>query len=183
MFKWLVQKVIFKLKDEVKPKTKKKYHSINYVGVVSKRIQRTCKGRDPSVVLAYKTQNTLYKSVFTKTKDRLDPNKQSDLVYSIPCQQCNAIYIGETCRKLETRLREHQLDVKNSRTKTGLSTHAIETGHNFDFDRAKVIHNNLTNTSKRKIIECLYILRHRTTTVNKMSDVVGLDVYKHLSTY
>ena len=34
-----------------------------------------------------------------------------DMVYKIPCKNCDKAYIGETGRKFGTRLKEHQADV------------------------------------------------------------------------
>ena len=41
-----------------------------------------------------------------KIKDALLIEKQANVVYWIPCS-CGKAYIGETKRKLETRLKEH----------------------------------------------------------------------------
>jgi len=40
-------------------------------------------------------------------KDTLPPGKQSNVVYRIPCS-CGQVYIGETKRRLKTRLKEHR---------------------------------------------------------------------------
>ena len=45
--------------------------------------------------------------MLTKVKDTLPPGKQSNVVYRIPCS-CGQVYIGETKRRLETRLKEHR---------------------------------------------------------------------------
>ena len=46
-------------------------------------------------------------SVLTKVKDRLPAEKQSKVVYPIPCR-CGKSYIGETTRKLDTRMKKQQ---------------------------------------------------------------------------
>ncbi len=38
--------------------------------------------------------------------------KKKGVVYSIPCMDCNSVYVGETGRNLEKRLKEHQYAVK-----------------------------------------------------------------------
>ena len=45
--------------------------------------------------------------MLTKVKNTLPPGKQSNVVYRIPCS-CSQVYIGETKRRLETRLKEHR---------------------------------------------------------------------------
>lgn len=46
-------------------------------------------------------------SVLTKVKDALSMEKQSKVVYRISCS-CDKAYIGESKRRLETGLKEHQ---------------------------------------------------------------------------
>ena len=40
-------------------------------------------------------------------KDQIPPEKRKGVVYRIPCEDCDAVYIGETLRTLPTRLQEH----------------------------------------------------------------------------
>ena len=47
-------------------------------------------------------------------KDKVEPDKQGDLVYQILCKSCGAAYIGETGRLLKTRLNDHKKDVENA---------------------------------------------------------------------
>ncbi len=46
-------------------------------------------------------------SVLTKVKAPLPMEKKTKVAYRIPCN-CDKSYIGDTRRRLETRLREHQ---------------------------------------------------------------------------
>ncbi len=52
--------------------------------------------------------------------------KKKGVVYSIPCMDCNSVYVGETDRNLEKkrRLYEHQYAVKRMDNKNGISVHA-----------------------------------------------------------
>ncbi|XP_024891138.1 uncharacterized protein LOC112466975, partial [Temnothorax curvispinosus] len=51
-------------------------------------------------------------AVIRKSKDRLATNKETNVVYKIDCENCDASYIGQTKRHLETRLKEHFSDIK-----------------------------------------------------------------------
>ena len=42
-----------------------------------------------------------------KAKDKLCTDKQSSVVYKIPCS-CGKFYLGETLRRLGTRIKEHK---------------------------------------------------------------------------
>ena len=67
--------------------------------------------------------------MLTKVKDTLPPGKQSNVVYRIPCS-CVQVYIGETKRRLETRLKEHR-DACERRMmeKSAVAEHAWEHHH------------------------------------------------------
>ena len=52
-------------------------------------------------------------NIFCKPKDKVLDKEKSGLVYQISCRDCDAVYIGETDRSLETRKREHIDAVKN----------------------------------------------------------------------
>ena len=62
--------------------------------------RRVC--RKINIRVVFKSGWTL-RSMLTKVKDTLPPGKQSNVVYRIPCS-CGQVYIGETKRRLETRL-------------------------------------------------------------------------------
>ena len=77
---------------------------IPYVSGVSERIRKACGKFDLWVV--FKSGPTL-RSLLTKVKDPLPKEKLADVVYQIPCQ-CGKVYVGETQRRLETRVKEHR---------------------------------------------------------------------------
>ena len=41
-------------------------------------------------------------------KDRIEPERRAGVVYRIPCRACAKMYIGQTGRTLEHRLKEHR---------------------------------------------------------------------------
>ena len=46
--------------------------------------------------------------LLTNVKDRDEPNKRQGVVYKIKCSDCQASYIGETGRNVNTRLTKHK---------------------------------------------------------------------------
>ena len=42
------------------------------------------------------------------SKDPISPDEIKCLVYEIPCKDCEFVYIGQTKRNLNARLKEHQ---------------------------------------------------------------------------
>ena len=75
-------------------------------------------------------------------------------VYSIPCADCNLLYIGQTGRNLSLRLKEHKYSIKSDRS-SALSEHS-STGHFVNFNGAKFIHYE-NDLSKRLIAESLLL--------------------------
>ena len=59
--------------------------------------------------LAFFIINTL-KSFIKREKDKLELLSNQNMVYKISCDDCEASYVGQTKRKLSTRIREHILD-------------------------------------------------------------------------
>ena len=46
--------------------------------------------------------------IFAKPKDPVTKEQRTDAIYSIPCNDCDNEYIGQTKRQFGTRLKEHQ---------------------------------------------------------------------------
>ena len=64
------------------------------------------------------------RSMLTKVKDPLPTEKQANVVYKVPCA-CGKVYIGETRRRLETRLKEHKdACVRGETAKSTIAEHA-----------------------------------------------------------
>ena len=51
--------------------------------------------------------------IFAKPKDRVPTDQKTHAVYSIPCGDCEKVYLGQTKRQFCTRLKEHQRAVSN----------------------------------------------------------------------
>ncbi|BHF61403.1 hypothetical protein SprV_0100437700 [Sparganum proliferum] len=74
-----------------------------------------------------------------RPKDPLPVTEQSAVVYSIPCQNCDARYVGETGKRLGTRLHEHQLAINRKDKLSLVYGNTLERNHNFAFEKARVV--------------------------------------------
>ena len=93
---------------------------------VSKVLRRCL--QQQGVRTVFKSDTTL-RSHLARQKDALEPTKQDGVVYKIPCE-CGKVYIGETGRAMQDRIKEHDRDIRLARTQTSaVSEHANETGH------------------------------------------------------
>ncbi|BHF64852.1 hypothetical protein SprV_0200786000 [Sparganum proliferum] len=110
--------------------------SIPYVKNVSEATARILKPFGFGV--AHKPECTIRQQIM-KPKDPLPTTEQSAVVYSIPCLNCNARYVGETGKRLGTRLHEHQLAINRKDKLSLVYGHIRELNHDFAFDKARVI--------------------------------------------
>ena len=78
---------------------------LSYVSGASEDIRCVCGKFCLRVV--FKSGRSL-RSVLTKVKDTLPAEKQSKVVYQIPCS-CGKTYIGEMTRRLETRMKNTKM--------------------------------------------------------------------------
>ncbi len=70
------------------------------------RVVRESVARDFDIKTTFTSGKTL-RSYLTKVKDTIPITTESSILYSIPCS-CGKVYIGETTRRLEQRLKEHK---------------------------------------------------------------------------
>ncbi len=54
--------------------------------------------------------------------------ERKEVVYRLPCVDCETVYIGEIGRSLEKRVSEHKYAVKTSDQRNGVAVHAWDTG-------------------------------------------------------
>lgn len=72
-------------------------------------------------------------------RDGLDSDDFPGVVYKIPCEDCEYVYIGET-GNYKRRLRERFIDVKNKKAASNaLAEHVASTGHDINWDNACII--------------------------------------------
>ena len=113
------------------------------------------------------TPDTLRK-LLSKPKDEIPKDKECNVVYRIPCADCNAVYIGETKRTLIQRTREHARAVSNGDVdKNEIADHCWENNHRFDWERKAIIDRELNSVS-RKIKETIHSISD-TNHINSIS--------------
>ncbi|XP_062715384.1 uncharacterized protein LOC134291527 [Aedes albopictus] len=134
-------------------KTDVKRISLPFYPKLTNPIQRALNHHGFQVV--YKSSNTL-KDALCNLKDRV-PAEEKSGVYQIPCQNCPAVYIGQTRRKFKTRLREHKNAVEHGRTcDSSVAMHATTLGHTVDWEQAKLL-KNVRKVTQLNAWESMYI--------------------------
>ena len=84
------------------------------------------------------------------------------MVYKVRCghEECDKFYIGETGRRLNERIKDHNARDKSS----SLCKHALETGHPpVNIEHFSILSDGLNNYKKRKLSEALFIKEQKPT--------------------
>ena len=126
--------------------------TIPYIKGTSETISRIL--QPYNIRVAHKPTITL-RQLLTNVKDKDEPNNRQGAVYKIKCSDCQASYIGETGRNLNTRLTEHKRATKNGDANNHIAVHHQLTNHNIDWDSAQCLTYS-TNYFQRLTLESWY---------------------------
>ncbi|XP_055604018.1 probable serine/threonine-protein kinase mkcB [Uranotaenia lowii] len=166
------------------------YRTLTYIPSLSTRIIRDLKKDFKNIKIAQKTVNNIGK-LYPIVKDPILPAQQSNIVYSIPCRDCEKVYIGLSTNTLTKRMYGHKSDVNkyekilesgvtsitDIKSKLGDTTamtdHVIKTEHRFEHARAKII-DRAQYTSTLRILEMCHITNTENT-VNYRTDTAKLN--------
>jgi len=89
-------------------KDPKMFLTIPFIGAINKTVNSIA--RKFQLKLSFSIPNNLKN--FVKTgKDCLEMASHSGVVYLIPCKDCDATYVSQTKRQLNTRIKEHKSDI------------------------------------------------------------------------
>ncbi|KYN08455.1 hypothetical protein ALC62_00564 [Cyphomyrmex costatus] len=106
-------------------------------------------------------------------KDLLPKEKKRNVVYKISCDSCDATYVGQTGRKLKTRINEHKNHINhNTNSQSVITKHRLEYGHDFKWDSVEVLDSE-RYLNRRLISECIHI-HLQDNGLNKRNDTEGL---------
>lgn len=148
------------------------YFSIPYIKEINNKIIKLFRF-DPKIKITQKHVKTI-NSIFSKLKDKDEPLKMSEVVYSIPCTQCDKVYIGQTSRVLKDRITNHKSDCRLNKNTSTLAQHYLSFNHYFDYNNTKILQNE-NNYFKRSFLEMVEIsLEPRA--INKKSDIDDLSI-------
>ena len=117
------------------------------------------------VKIYYRNKRKLLHRFSSKYKDRT--KSSMGCVYKLTCEDCGESYIGETGRKLDVRMSEHQRYVRNKEG-SAIAEHICNTGHKVDFTSPTVLKYE-DNLIKRNIYESIFIDQNKLVQGNKKS--------------
>ena len=148
-----------------------KFISVPYIKGLTEYVCKSFKNSSFSV--GYKCLNRLNRLIKVQ-KDITPPIKSNNIVYKISCNDCNASYVGQTKRRLGTRVGEHINNIKQHNSKLSvISQHRIEKSHQFKWDDVEILDTE-SNYHKRLISEMIYI-KTQENSLNIMEDTESLN--------
>ncbi|XP_039311305.1 uncharacterized protein LOC120359071 [Solenopsis invicta] len=150
---------------------RKKYLVFPYLKDVSEKIS-TSLNKD-IIRLGFRCLNKLDKFIKAH-KDKNIKTECNNVVYKLNCNDCNASYVGQTKRKLKTRIKEHVNNIKLETAKISvISEHRLQQNHSIDWKNVKILDFE-PNYHKRLISEMIHINEQKNG-LNQKTDTELLD--------
>ncbi|XP_053691760.1 uncharacterized protein LOC128740250 [Sabethes cyaneus] len=87
------------------------YKPIIYVEQLTNRLKKTFRTDFPNIILATRNDFSV-KRLFTNTKDNIPTQMKTNVIYRIPCRDCQASYVGLTSNQLKKRISNHRSNIK-----------------------------------------------------------------------
>jgi len=134
--------------------TERKIIVVPYVNPISEMIQANIDKF--KAMIGFRCINKLNKFVKVH-KDQNHILSKNNVVYKISCNDCEASYVGQTKRQLNTRLKKHKNNVKQDKSKHSvISEHIIKYNHTFDWNNMRIMDRE-SNYFKRIVSEMIHI--------------------------
>ena len=128
--------------------------TIPYIKGTSEAIRRIL--NKENIRTAFRTKTTI-RSILTNVKPKVPLHNKKGVIYCIPCQDCDKVYIGDTGRTLQVRQKEHKRHCINGRTQdSAVAAHAHQELHDIDWENTSVLDYD-DDFYRRKVKEALLI--------------------------
>ncbi|XP_055527099.1 uncharacterized protein LOC129719727 [Wyeomyia smithii] len=163
------------------------YKPMLFVNDLTQRLSKALKAASPNITLASRYGNTASR-IFTNMKDTIPPEMRHNVIYRIPCNDCEASYVGLTTTQLKKRISSHrstineierlrgkndddpstQFDLERFKEKTALLHHSIEANHNFNLEKNKNYRSAHTKISSPDFISVILLTPNMQSTNGPM---------------
>nr|VZI11220.1 unnamed protein product [Spirometra erinaceieuropaei] len=124
----------------------KSWRNIPYMTGVSEFVARSL--TPLGIGVAHRPDSTIRRQVM-RPKDPIPKQEMSAVVYRLQCSCGMRNYVGETGRRLRTRMHEHKLAVRRLDPKSEVATHAAQMGHVFNFDAVEIVGRGDDHTARQ----------------------------------
>lgn len=123
------QKLLYYGKDDNKKTSK--WRKIPYLGNISIKIARLLEKNDIRPAF-YCTKNL--GTYIINSKDKADKNQKNG-IYKLKCEECSAVYVGQTGRCFKKRITEHF-----TRPESAFNRHLLEEKHQTSKENFDILH-------------------------------------------
>ena len=118
------------------PNQTRKRITLPYINTTSEMTARLL--RPFNIDIAHKPTCKL-RSKFTNHKDKTNVTEKHNAIYMFTCKNCPDKYIGQTSKKIQTRLTEHQNAINRHDHNSLPAKHADDNGHKFDWSQTRCL--------------------------------------------
>ena len=154
------------------------YRSLPHVKNLTNQVIGLFRSEEVTVKIAKKSVFTI-NNFFSKLKDKTPLLSKNNIVYKIPCNNCESSYIGQTKRTLQQRITSHKSDINRKITNCALSEHSINNKHIPRYDSVSILHSERI-LNKRLFLEMVEI-NDEPNSMNKKTDINNLsNIYTYL---
>ncbi|BHF68442.1 hypothetical protein SprV_0301147600 [Sparganum proliferum] len=108
-----------------------------------------------------------------RPKAPLPRGETTNVIYRVRCSSCEANYVGETGKRLQTRVNEHMRAMRRMDPSSLVAEHCADSGHTFAFQNAKILGRG-NDRMARETIETWYT---ETTSV-EVFHISGLYIFE-----
>ena len=140
-----------------------------YHPTYSKKIKTALQGYDVSTTFSSPLSliRTVLNLTYYKTLLLLLMHQQvQPTIYKIPCKDCNDFYIGQTCRPVIKRIKEHDCHRLNNYIDSIGNIKSAPAKHNHELDHT-IVWNNTTILAVAQNRTQLNLLEHAAITINE----------------
>ena len=124
-----------------------------------------------NIFIIFKNTN-LVKSMLIKNS----PDTDVGCNYRIPCDDFNKIYIGQTGKSLQARIKQHKYSIRSAQESSAGFLHVRDSSHSINFNNA-TIYKRIGDYQNRKIVESSNIQYYQNKCFNTSLGIYTLDSY------
>ncbi|BHF74417.1 hypothetical protein SprV_0501750300 [Sparganum proliferum] len=112
------------------------WRALPYIDGVSEAVSRLL--RPLGIGIAHRPESTI-RNLVMRPKTPLPRGETTNVIYRIQCSSCEMNYIGETGKRLQTRVGEHMRAVRRMDPLSLVAEHCANSGHTFALQNAEIL--------------------------------------------
>ncbi|KAL6417635.1 hypothetical protein ACFW04_012605 [Cataglyphis niger] len=124
--------------------------------------------KDLDVRFSYFSLNKLHHFIKVH-KDQVPKASSSNIIYKINCDNCDASYVGQTGRQLQTRIKEHRNHIRrNTSSHSVITDHRLQHNHEFKWNDVKIL--DTEPIYNKRLISKILFIKRQNNSLNLQTD-------------